>query len=63
MAGMTNSDWTQNYAAQVSAASAPAPASNGQPGDTGPAVVQNNNIYNQVDLNSVTRELAWQIRR
>lgn len=26
-------------------------------------VVQNNNIYNQVDLNAVTRELAWQIRR
>lgn len=25
-------------------------------------IVQNNNIYNQVDLNSVTRELAWQIR-
>lgn len=26
-------------------------------------IVQNNNIYNQVDLDSVTRELAWQIRR
>lgn len=30
-------------------------------GDGG--IVQNNNIYNQVDLDSVTRELAWQIRR
>lgn len=30
---------------------------------TGPVVEQNNNIYNQVDLDSVTRELAWQIRR
>lgn len=29
----------------------------------GAAVVQNNNIYNQVDLDVVTRELAWQIRR
>lgn len=29
----------------------------------GAAVVQNNNIYNQVDLDSVSRELAWQIRR
>lgn len=27
------------------------------------AVVQNNNIYNQVDLDSVSRELAWNIRR
>lgn len=26
-------------------------------------IVQNNNIYNQVDLDSVTRDLAWQIRR
>jgi hypothetical protein len=29
----------------------------------GAGIVQNNNIYNQVDLNTVTRELAWQIRR
>lgn len=29
----------------------------------GAGVVQNNNIYNQVDLDSVSRELAWQIRR
>jgi phage-related protein len=28
-----------------------------------PKIEQNNNIYNQVDLDSVTRELAWQIRR
>ncbi len=27
------------------------------------SIVQNNSIYNQVDLDSVTRELAWQIRR
>jgi len=26
-------------------------------------IVQNNNIYNQVDLDAVTRELAWQVRR
>lgn len=26
-------------------------------------IVQNNNIYNQVDLDAVTRDLAWQIRR
>jgi phage-related protein len=30
---------------------------------SGAGVVQNNNIYNQVDLDSVSRELAWQIRR
>jgi len=29
----------------------------------GPEIVQNNNIYNQVDLDAVTRELAWQVRR
>lgn len=29
----------------------------------GPAIQQNNNIYNQVELDSVTRELAWQVRR
>lgn len=28
-----------------------------------PSIVQNNNIYNQVDLDVVTRELAWQVRR
>lgn len=28
-----------------------------------PQVVQNNEIYNQVDLDKVTRELAWQVRR
>lgn len=29
----------------------------------GAGIVQNNNIYNQVDLDSVSRELAWQVRR
>lgn len=33
----------------------------GVAGDGG--IVQNNNIYNQVELDSVTRELAWQVRR
>lgn len=28
-----------------------------------PEIVQNNNIYNQVELDKVTRELAWQVRR
>jgi len=32
-------------------------------GGNGPQIVQNNDIYNQVDLDSVTRELAWQVRR
>lgn len=32
-------------------------------GGAGPQIVQNNDIYNQVDLDSVTRELAWQVRR
>ena len=30
---------------------------------SGAGIVQNNNIYNQVDLDSVSRELAWQVRR
>ena len=30
---------------------------------SGAGIVQNNNIYNQVDLDSVSRDLAWQIRR
>jgi phage-related protein len=30
---------------------------------TTPEIVQNNNIYNQVELDKVTRELAWQVRR
>lgn len=29
----------------------------------GTTIQQNNNIYNQVDLNTVTRDLAWQVRR
>lgn len=28
-----------------------------------PQIVQNNDVYNQVDLDSVTRDLAWQVRR
>lgn len=32
-------------------------------GVAGPQIVQNNSIYNQVDLDSVTRDLAWQVRR
>jgi len=32
-------------------------------GAGGPQVVQNNSIYNQVDLDSVTRDLAWETRR
>jgi len=28
-----------------------------------PQIVQNNDIYNQVDLDAVTRDLAWQVRR
>lgn len=28
-----------------------------------PPIQQNNNIYNQVDLDAVTRDLAWQVRR
>lgn len=34
-----------------------------QPVAAAPQVVQNNDIYNQVDLDKVTRELAWQVRR
>lgn len=28
-----------------------------------PSIVQNNNVYNQVDLDKVSRDLAWQTRR
>lgn len=38
-----------------------APAGAGVAGQ--PQIVQNNDIYNQVDLDSVTRDLAWQVRR
>lgn len=63
MAGMTYGNLKPAYAGQINA---PSPAVGGgaatQRGDQ-PAVVQHNNIYNQVDLNSITRELAWRIRR
>ena len=42
-------------------AGVPALAGGGIAGNGG--IVQNNNIYNQVDLDSVSRELAWQVRR
>lgn len=66
--GMTTASSPATVAAQVSATSPVASATlaqaqSGQAGYNGPVVEQNNNIYNQVDLNSVTRELAWQIRR
>lgn len=32
-------------------------------GSAGAAINQTNNIYNQVDLQAVNRELAWQVRR
>lgn len=35
----------------------------GTGGGVGGGIVQNNNIYNQVDLDAVTKELAWQVRR
>lgn len=64
MAGMAGVNLGAEYAANITPAPAYAPAGGPQqPSDNSPAVVQNNNIYNQVDLNSVTRELAWQIRR
>lgn len=50
---------------QVAFAGSPAPAGVAPGGQVagGAGIVQNNNIYNQVDLDTVTRELAWQIRR
>lgn len=39
-----------------------APALAGQVASA-PVIEQNNNIYNQVELDKVTRELAWQIRQ
>lgn len=69
VAGMANTSTSPQFAAQFATNSptATAPVANGASttgnGYNGPVVEQNNNIYNQVDLNSVTRELAWQIRR
>jgi tape measure domain-containing protein len=68
MDGMTTSPIAAQFATSVNgpvpSASATVASGNGPAADpNAPAVVQNNNIYNQVDLNSVTRELAWQIRR
>ena len=50
--------------ASLTASAMSTPLADGPASDvaSGAGVVQNNNIYNQVDLNSVTRELAWQIR-
>lgn len=68
IAGMTNSPIAAQFSAQANTAPAVGSAAiasqtGTDQGASGPAVVQNNSIYNQVDLNSVTRELAWQIRR
>lgn len=35
----------------------------GSAAGAGATIVQNNNVYNQVDLDAVSRELAWQVRR
>lgn len=51
--------------ASLTASAMSTPLADGPASDvaSGAGVVQNNNIYNQVDLDSVSRELAWQIRR
>jgi phage-related protein len=51
--------------ASLTASAMATPSVDGPASDvaSGAGVVQNNNIYNQVDLDSVSRELAWQIRR
>lgn len=68
IAGMSSSNLSAQFGTQVAGTSingnvAVASTPGAAQGGDSPAVVQNNNIYNQVDLNSVTRELAWQIRR
>lgn len=53
---------TITAAMNATPASANATASQvGVAAETG--ITQNNNIYNQVDLDAVTRDLAWQVRR
>lgn len=63
---------TDSVLAPLTGGISPQVAFAGSPGVAGPnagqvadgaGIVQNNNIYNQVDLDAVTRELAWQIRR
>jgi phage-related protein len=68
MANSALTDMTASAVTPSMAGSLTAPAQYGAPAMptavAGAAdIVQNNNIYNQVDLGSVTRELAWQIRR
>lgn len=59
MAGGMSSDMAFGFAPNTSATYGGVAIGAG----AGPQIVQNNDIYNQVDLDSVTRELAWQVRR
>ena len=63
LSSMTANAMSPSLNASVSGATSyGAPAGNGQVAGM-PEIVQNNNIYNQVDLDKVTTELAWQVRR
>jgi len=68
MANSALSSLTANAMSPMLSASVTGAASYGAPAAAGqvagmPEIVQNNNIYNQVDLDKVTTDLAWQVRR
>lgn len=63
LTNLTANAMTPTLSGQLSAATPFGTPSVASPVATSPEIVQNNEIYNQVDLDKVTRELAWQVRR
>lgn len=63
LTNLTASAMTPTLSGQLSAATPFGTPSSASAVATAPEIVQNNNVYNQVDLDKVTRELAWQVRR
>lgn len=60
---MAGSNMTGDIAANLRPSTSTNASGVAMDGATGPQIIQNNSIYNQVDLDSVSRELAWQVRR
>lgn len=60
---MASSSLTADIGASLRPSSAAGATAAASRDAIGAQIVQNNNIYNQVDLDSVSRQLAWQVRR
>lgn len=65
LGGMADNGLTLNYATHAAQIGAPSPAvgANSAAQNTGPAVVQNNNVYNQVDFTKVVNDMTWELNR